>query len=109
LKIKKGELKMSQGLIEAIKQTPYGAEMLNRYRTEGKAEGKAEGIAEGIAKGIAKGKAEDIIRFLTKRLGNPSVKLQKQIRDVKDINELDELFDFAITCVSLGEFATAFN
>jgi hypothetical protein len=46
---------------------------------------------------------------LTRRLGNPSAKLQKQIREVKDINELDELIDFAITCVSLGEFATAFN
>ncbi|MDR2345647.1 MAG: DUF4351 domain-containing protein, partial [Planctomycetaceae bacterium] len=100
---------MSQGLIEAIKQTPYGAEMLNRYRTEGKAEGLSEGISKGKVEGKAEGKAEGIIRILTRRLGNPSAKLQKQIRDVKDINELDELFDFAITCVSLGEFATAFN
>jgi hypothetical protein len=28
---------------------------------------------------------------------------------VKDIDKLDELIDFASTCVSLGEFATALN
>ncbi|MDR2346613.1 MAG: hypothetical protein LBE18_11145, partial [Planctomycetaceae bacterium] len=61
------------------------------------------------AEGISKGKAEDIIRILTRRIEKPSAKLQKRIREVKDINELDELIDFAITCVSLGEFATAFN
>jgi flagellar biosynthesis/type III secretory pathway protein FliH len=132
-KINKGELKMSQGLLEVIKQTPYGAEMLNRYRNEGlteglskglaegiskglsegiskgKAEGLSEGISKGLSEGLSKGKAEDIIRILTRRLEKPSATLQKQIREVKDINELDELIDFAITCVSLGEFATAFN
>ncbi|MDR2346135.1 MAG: hypothetical protein LBE18_08730, partial [Planctomycetaceae bacterium] len=105
LNIDKGEIKMSPTLLEKIKKTPYGAEMLNKT----KAEGKAEGIAEGETKGIAKGKAEDIIRVLTIRFGRPSAKLQGQIREVKNINELDELIDFSATCVSLGEFATAFN
>ncbi|MDR2345595.1 MAG: hypothetical protein LBE18_05975, partial [Planctomycetaceae bacterium] len=97
LNIDKGEIKMSPTLLEKIKKTPYGAEMLNKT----KAEGKAEGITEG--------KAEDIIRVLTIRFERPSAKLQRQIREVKNINELDELIDFSATCVSLGEFATAFN
>jgi hypothetical protein len=46
---------------------------------------------------------------LTARFEKPSAKLQKQIMSVKDIDKLDELTDFALSCVSLGEFATAFN
>ncbi|MDR2169055.1 MAG: hypothetical protein LBP59_02830 [Planctomycetaceae bacterium] len=40
---------------------------------------------------------------------SPSMRLQKQIMSVKDIDKLDELCDFAFDYVSLGEFATAFN
>ncbi|MDR2345634.1 MAG: hypothetical protein LBE18_06175 [Planctomycetaceae bacterium] len=105
LNIEKGEIKMSPTLLEKIKQTPYGAEMLNLSRAEGKAEGRTEGRAEGETGG----KAEAIIRILTRRLDRPSAKLQEQISEVKNVQKLDELIDFAVTCVSLGEFATAFN
>ncbi|MDR2170766.1 MAG: hypothetical protein LBP59_11540, partial [Planctomycetaceae bacterium] len=77
---------------------------------KGKAEGISEGKAEGIFEGIAKGKAENIIRILTRRFDkSPSMRLQRQIMSIKDIDKLDELCDFAFDCVSLGEFATAFN
>jgi hypothetical protein len=92
-KIRKGEIKMSQALLEEIEKNPYGAEMLNKRKVEGKTEGKAEYI----------------IRVLTRRLGTPPAKLQNQINEVKNVEQLDELFDFATTCVSLDEFATAFN
>jgi hypothetical protein len=46
---------------------------------------------------------------LSKRFKTPSAKLQKQIKKVNDIDKLDELVGFAATCVSLDEFATAFN
>ncbi|MDR0391483.1 MAG: hypothetical protein LBH59_06230 [Planctomycetaceae bacterium] len=85
----------------AIEKTPIGAEWLNSR--------KAEGIAEGEAKGKAEGKAETIIKILASRLETPPAKLQQQIMSVKDIDKLDELTDFALSCVSLGEFATAFN
>jgi hypothetical protein len=88
-KIRKGEIKMSQALLEEIEKTPYGAEMLKKR--------------------VTAAKASDITRVLTRRLGTPSAKLQKQINGVNDVDRLDELIDFAATCVSLDEFATTFN
>ncbi|MDR2172116.1 MAG: hypothetical protein LBP59_18380, partial [Planctomycetaceae bacterium] len=123
--IEKGELKM-QRLMTTLERTPACAKFFEKHdkavRAKGKAEGIAEGIvrgiskgiaegkAEGISEGIAKGKAENIIRILTRRFDkSPSMRLQRQIMNVKDIDKLDELCDFAFDCVSLGEFATAFN
>jgi hypothetical protein len=40
-------------------------------------------------------------------LETPSESLQKKINSIRDIAKLDELADFALTCVSLDEFATA--
>ncbi|MDR1483294.1 MAG: hypothetical protein LBT09_00570 [Planctomycetaceae bacterium] len=54
-------------------------------------------------------KADDIIRILTDRFKTPSKKLQKQLKDVKNADKLNELLLFAINCVSIDEFATAFN
>ncbi|MDR2705746.1 MAG: hypothetical protein LBC02_08210, partial [Planctomycetaceae bacterium] len=55
----------------------------------------------------AKGEAKTIIRILSRRLKMPSKSLQKKICSIKNIAKLDELVDFALTCVSLDEFATA--
>jgi hypothetical protein len=88
-KIRKGEIKMSQALLEEIEKTPYGAEMLNKR--------------------VTAAKIGAIIRVLARRFGTPSAKLQKQINGVNDVDKLDELIDFAVTCVSFDEFATAFN
>jgi hypothetical protein len=68
---------------------------------------KAEGIAEGRTEGKAEGKAEMIIRILSLRLEVPPKSLQKKINSIQNIAKLDELGDFALTCVSLGEFSTA--
>jgi hypothetical protein len=65
--------------------------------------------ARGEARGEAKGKAEAVIRILTRRLKAPSKALQKKINSITDINKLDELTDFALTCISLDEFATALD
>ncbi|MDR0608644.1 MAG: Rpn family recombination-promoting nuclease/putative transposase [Planctomycetaceae bacterium] len=67
----------------------------------------ADSRADGETKGIAKGKAEIIIRILSRRLKSPSKSLQKKINSIQNIAKLDELADFALTCVSLDEFATA--
>ncbi|MDR2170896.1 MAG: hypothetical protein LBP59_12205, partial [Planctomycetaceae bacterium] len=50
-----------------------------------------------------------IIRILTKRIESPPTKLQKEIMRINDDNKLSKLFDFALTCGSIGEFVTAFN
>ncbi|MDR1484311.1 MAG: Rpn family recombination-promoting nuclease/putative transposase [Planctomycetaceae bacterium] len=68
-----------------------------------------EGEAIGIARGKAIGKAKSIIRFLRNRVGMPSVELQEKIESIRSTDKLDELLDFASTCVSIGEFETAFN
>ncbi|MDR2172012.1 MAG: hypothetical protein LBP59_17850 [Planctomycetaceae bacterium] len=124
-KIEKGEFQM-QKLMTVIEQNPYGAKLLEeRYeivrteskaegrvegKAEGKVEGKAEGKAEGRVEGKVEGKAESIIRILTKRFDESvPMKLQNQIMTVNNIDKLDELFDFAWDCVSIGEFSTAFN
>jgi predicted transposase YdaD len=73
-------------------------ELIAERRTN-RAEGKAEGRAEG--------KAEVIIRILSRRLKTPPKSLQKKINSIRNIAQLDELVDFALTCISLDEFATA--
>ncbi|MDR0704790.1 MAG: DUF4351 domain-containing protein [Planctomycetaceae bacterium] len=73
--------------------------LVDKWRAEGRAEGKTEGEA--------KGEAKTIIRILSRRLEPPSASLQKKINSIRNIAKLDELTDFALTCVSLDEFATA--
>ncbi|MDR2642645.1 MAG: DUF4351 domain-containing protein [Planctomycetaceae bacterium] len=96
-KIKKGELKMNQEFVELIENSPYAAPIFARRE------------AKAAASAAANTEAKAIIRVLTKRLGKPSVQLQEQINKVNNIEKLDELIDFAATCVSLDEFATALN
>ncbi|MDR2761419.1 MAG: hypothetical protein LBB88_02315 [Planctomycetaceae bacterium] len=75
----------------------------------GEVRGKAEGEAIGEARGEVRGKAQSIIRILRNRLEEPPTRLQNRIMNVKSIAKLDELFEFAFNCVSLGEFETALN
>ncbi|MDR2643152.1 MAG: DUF4351 domain-containing protein [Planctomycetaceae bacterium] len=53
------------------------------------------------------GEAKMIIRILSRRFESQPMSLQNKIYSIQDIAKLDELADFALTCVSLGEFATA--
>jgi hypothetical protein len=55
----------------------------------------------------ARGEAKMIIHILTHRLKTPSKSLQKKIYSIQNTTKLEELADFALTCVSLDEFATA--
>jgi hypothetical protein len=92
-----GEIEMGSALMEFIEKSPHAVPMLKRNAAAAKAEAQVEA------------KTRDIILFLSKRFKTPSAKLQKQIKKVNDIDKLDELVGFAATCVSLDEFATAFN
>jgi hypothetical protein len=78
---------------------------ITEHFTEREAKSKAE-IAEMIER-EAKNKAEMIIRILSHRLELPSRTLQDEITSIRNLAKLDELVDFALTCISLDEFATA--
>ncbi|MDR2346177.1 MAG: DUF4351 domain-containing protein [Planctomycetaceae bacterium] len=94
--------------------SPSAAETYwNEATIQGEARGETRGIAIGEARGEARGKAigevNSIIRVLRRRVGEPSAELKSRIMNIQSIDKLDELLDFASTCVSLGEFATALN
>ncbi|MDR2116441.1 MAG: Rpn family recombination-promoting nuclease/putative transposase, partial [Planctomycetaceae bacterium] len=76
------------------------AEGETRGIVKGRVEGIAKGRAEGIVKGRAEGEAEMIIRILSRRLKSPPTSLQKKINSIQNLAKLDELADFALTCVS---------
>jgi hypothetical protein len=77
--------------------------------TRGIAIGETRGRAIGETRGRAMGEIRAIIRVLSHRVGEPSEELQNRIMEIQSIDKLDELLEFASTCVSLGEFATALD
>ncbi|MDR2344992.1 MAG: DUF4351 domain-containing protein, partial [Planctomycetaceae bacterium] len=87
----------------------YWSEATIQGEARGIEKGKAIGEATGEARGEVRGAANAIIRVLRRRVGEPSAELKNRIMNVRSIDKLDELLDFASTCVSLGEFATALN
>jgi flagellar biosynthesis/type III secretory pathway protein FliH len=90
--------------------TPTAAETYyNQATTLGFKKGFKKGKAEGKVLGKAKGKAVSIIRALARLIDEPSARLKKRIMQIQSESKLDELFDFAFECVSLGEFETALN
>jgi hypothetical protein len=104
--------KTHEKLINLTKE--LGVEIMSRnttvkFYTEAKTEGRTEGRAEGRTEGRAEGIAKSVIRRLQKRFSEPSEKLKTSIMAIKNEDQLYELLDFACTCVSIGEFETAFN
>jgi predicted transposase YdaD len=79
------------------------------YYNEAAMLGEARGEARGEVRGEIKGEAKSIIRILNRRLGMPTSESQEKILSVKSAEQLDEFLDFALTCVSFGEFETALN
>ncbi|MDR1924617.1 MAG: Rpn family recombination-promoting nuclease/putative transposase [Planctomycetaceae bacterium] len=85
------------------------AEARAAARAEGLVEGEIRGEIRGEIKGEIKARADEVIRVLSRRLEVPSKSTQKKIRSISNIDKLDELVEFAWTCVSVNEFATALN
>jgi predicted transposase YdaD len=81
--------------------------VLDELIAKHEAKGRLEGRAKGRVEGKVKGKAEIIIRILSRRLESPSKPLLKKIKSVQNTIKLDELADFALTCLSLDDFSTA--
>jgi hypothetical protein len=61
------------------------------------------------AEGETEAKTESIIDILTHRFKKPSMKLQRRIMQAQSTDELNKLLEFALSCVSVDEFATVFN
>ncbi|MDR2754430.1 MAG: DUF4351 domain-containing protein, partial [Planctomycetaceae bacterium] len=93
-----GDISMSTSLLD---------QLIAEREAKGEAKGRMEGETKGRMEGETKGKSEMIIRILSRRLRLPSKPLQKKINSIQNIEKLDELADFALTCVSLEEFVTA--
>jgi predicted transposase/invertase (TIGR01784 family) len=71
-----------------------------------KAEGRAEGRAEGKAEGRVEGKAESIVLTLSRRFNNVSQEIQGKLLGLRDIDQINDLANFAYDCQSLDEFAS---
>lgn len=66
-----------------------------------------EWIAQGEAKGEVKGEVKSIILILTTRCDAVPASLEARIKEIKDVDRLDELTRVASKCVSLAEFERA--
>ena len=77
-------------------------EIEKRVREEGRIEGKAEGKVEGKVEG----KAEDIMELL-EEVGAISEKLEKRVREQKDLETLRMWLKLASRSKSIEEFEEA--
>ncbi|MDR2761033.1 MAG: DUF4351 domain-containing protein [Planctomycetaceae bacterium] len=74
--------------------------------------GETRGIAIGETRGESSGRAalsRIVTRDLRRRFGELSEELQNRITETQSLGKLEELSEFALTCVSLGEFETALD
>jgi flagellar biosynthesis/type III secretory pathway protein FliH len=72
-------------------------------REEGRAQGREEGQAEGQLEGQLRGKQQMLLRLLEKRFGRLPRKALRKIEALHADNQLDSLFDRALTADSLRE------
>jgi predicted transposase/invertase (TIGR01784 family) len=85
---------------------------IEKGREEGIEKGREEGIEkgreEGIEKGIGKGKEEAfqraILTILKKRFNTLPLKVMNQLKQVKDLDQLELAHANALDCTSLDEF-----
>ncbi|MGQ9558362.1 MAG: Rpn family recombination-promoting nuclease/putative transposase [Desulfurispora sp.] len=81
------------------------ASRLARARKEGKQEGKQEGLLEGSVK-----KAQDYIcKYLSRKFGASSSRLQQKVREISSLKQLDELTDELFVASSLEEATAIIN
>jgi flagellar biosynthesis/type III secretory pathway protein FliH len=72
-------------------------------QAKGHEEGRAKGREEGQLEGQLRGKQQMLLRLLEKRFGRLSRKALRKVEALHADNQLDSLFDRALTADSLGE------
>jgi predicted transposase YdaD len=70
---------------------------------KGREEGRAKGREEGQLEGQLRGKQQMLLRLLEKRFGRLPRKALRKIEALHADNQLDSLFDRALTADSLSE------
>ena len=69
--------------------------------------GIEQGIELGLTQGEAKGKVELILLILTKHFKTVPQLVQDRLLALTDLQELNQLADFALDCNSMAEFKNA--
>ncbi|MDR2346749.1 MAG: hypothetical protein LBE18_11840 [Planctomycetaceae bacterium] len=94
--VKAKDIKSNQEYLATIKDSSYEAHLIKHFGVN------------GMAAAIARGQADTIIRILTMNFKKPPIKLQREIKKVKSLDQLQDLMEFMVLCESLDDFATAF-
>lgn len=108
-------IQKARAMLDRISSDPaVRAEYLSRYKYEmdqasrlarARKEGKQEGILEGSVK-----KAQDYIcRYLLRKFGPSSSRLQQRVREISSLKQLDELTDELFVASSLEEATAIIN
>lgn len=94
-------LRMTQVLQALYKE--FKEEGIAEGLEKGRAEGRTEGKIEGEIKGEIKGRTEAICRFLKSRFGLNSIKAQKKVKKIIDLDILDDISEKIYITESLDE------
>ncbi len=69
-----------------------------------KAEGREEGWAAGNAEGEVKGQAKSVIMVLESRFGEVPAGIQKKLKNLQDVEQIEKITKLAATSQNLKEF-----
>ena len=75
-----------------------------QLKKEGRSQGRKEGRREGRREGTLREARNNILRTLEVRFAPPPSSLQTKLDAIEDHARLAELFDTALTCISLEDF-----
>ncbi len=98
-----------QKMMEVLKMTQVLQALYKEFKEEGISEGMIKGISEGMIKGIsegmikgkAEGKIELLCKFLKTKFGLKAFELQKKIRELNDMELIDEITEKLFNAESL--------
>ena len=74
------------------------------WQEEARREGRQEGWQEGRAEGILQGQAKALLDLLKGRFKKVPAEVANQVKAAKDLSQIDEWFQAAITVPSMNEF-----
>jgi predicted transposase YdaD len=95
------------GLYNKREAEKMATTMYEAIQREGEAKGLAEGLAKGKAEGKAEGKTESVLTVLELRFGEVPAVLQKKLKNLQDIERIEEITKLAVTSQNLKEFQKA--
>ncbi|TYO95509.1 Rpn family recombination-promoting nuclease/putative transposase [Desulfallas thermosapovorans] len=88
---------------EMVMESPIFQEWVKEERAEAEARGEARGRIKGKAEGKAEGKVEAICKYLEVRFGPASAELQRQVRNISSLDELNRIINNIYTTGTVEE------